>query len=110
MDGIITTGAIIAVGFSLLVFLLKHEFSRIVGGQDKLAAQMQAYEQKVDERIAELKKGTDEKIGDVEKRLTDLEKDLPLLYVTKDEYIRTMNGVEAKMQQIDAKLDRLLMK
>lgn len=40
------------------------------------------------------------KIDAVEERLNDLKSDLPLLYVTREDYIRVMNRVEDKLDRI----------
>ena len=39
-------------------------------------------------------------IEKVEEKLNDLKADLPLLYVTREDYIRVMNRVEDKLDQI----------
>lgn len=39
-------------------------------------------------------------IEKVEEKLNDLKADLPLLYVTREDYIRIMNRVEDKLDQI----------
>lgn len=36
----------------------------------------------------------------VEEKLNDLKADLPLVYVTREDYIRTMNRIEDKLDQI----------
>ena len=36
----------------------------------------------------------------VEEKLNDLKSDLPLVYVTREDYIRTMNRIEDKLDQI----------
>ena len=41
-----------------------------------------------------------ERIEKVEERLNDLKADLPLVYVTREDYIRGMNRVEDKLDQI----------
>lgn len=41
-----------------------------------------------------------ERIEKVEERLNDLKADLPLVYVTREDYIRVMNRVEDKLDQI----------
>lgn len=41
-----------------------------------------------------------EHIERVEKKLNDLKSDLPLVYVTREDYIRTMNRIEDKLDQI----------
>ena len=39
-------------------------------------------------------------IARVEEKLNDLKADLPLVYVTREDYIRVMNRVEDKLDQI----------
>ncbi len=41
-----------------------------------------------------------EHIERVEEKLNDLKADLPLVYVTREDYIRTMNRIEDKLDQI----------
>lgn len=41
-----------------------------------------------------------ERIEKVEEKLNDLKADLPLVYVTREDYIRVMNRVEDKLDQI----------
>ena len=41
-----------------------------------------------------------EKIEKLEKSYNDLKADLPLLYVTREDYIRIMNRVEDKLDQL----------
>ncbi len=41
-----------------------------------------------------------DRIDKVEEKLNDLKADLPLVYVTREDYIRVMNRVEDKLDQI----------
>ena len=41
-----------------------------------------------------------ERIDKVEEKLNDLKADLPLVYVTREDYIRVMNRVEYKLDQL----------
>ena len=40
------------------------------------------------------------KIAEVEEKLNDLKADLPLIYVTREDYIRVMDRIEKKLDQI----------
>ena len=55
------------------------------------------------------KKNT-ERIEKLEDNFNDLKSDLPLIYVLREDFVRSMNSVENKMGGIDNKLDRLLEK
>ena len=53
--------------------------------------------------LAELKnsdKKNADKIAEVEEKLNDLKADLPLIYVTREDYIRVMNKIEDKLDRI----------
>lgn len=43
-------------------------------------------------------------IDKLEERFNDLKSDLPLLYVTREDFIRTLNNIERKIDQLIAKL------
>ncbi len=47
-----------------------------------------------------------EHIDKVEEKLNDLKADLPLVYVTREDYIRVMNRVEEKLDMILYSRDR----
>ena len=49
-------------------------------------------------------------VEQVKTDLNNLKSDLPFVYVTREDYIRTMNNVDKQMTTIDGKLDRLLSK
>lgn len=49
-------------------------------------------------------------VEQVKTDLNNLKSDLPFVYVTREDYIRTMNNVDKQMTVMDGKLDRLLSK
>lgn len=49
-------------------------------------------------------------VDKVRSELSDLKSDLPFVYVTREDYIRTMNNMDKQMTSMDGKLDRLLSK
>jgi len=40
--------------------------------------------------------------------LNELKSDLPIIFVLKEDFIRTLNNVEGKMGNIDSKIDQLI--
>ena len=44
----------------------------------------------------------------MKEKFDDLKSDLPFVYVTREDYVRTMNNVDKQMSDINGKLDRLL--
>ena len=72
-----------------LTFLIKKTLASLEEADKKNAAQ-----------IAEAKREAADKIAKVDEKLNDLKADLPLVYVTREDYIRVMNRVEDKLDQI----------
>lgn len=72
-----------------LTFFIKKTLTSLEEADKKNAAQ-----------IAESKKEAADKIAKVDEKLNDLKADLPLVYVTREDYIRVMNRVEDKLDQI----------
>lgn len=61
--------------------------------------------------LTELKESNKQNAGDineVKKELNELKSDLPFIYVLREDFIRSLNNVDTKMQNIDGKLDKLL--
>ena len=72
-----------------LTFFIKKTLTSLEEADKKNAAQ-----------IAEEKREAADKIAKVDEKLNDLKADLPLVYVTREDYIRVMNRVEDKLDQI----------
>ena len=66
--------------------------------------------QKNDLKLKELEVKLSSKIDQAEKDLNDLKSDLPLIYVLREDFIRSLNNVDTKMDNIDNKIDKLLLK
>ena len=66
--------------------------------------------QKNDLKLKELEVKLSSKIDQAEKGLNDLKSDLPLIYVLREDFIRSLNNVDTKMGNIDNKIDKLLLK
>lgn len=67
----------------------------------------------IQKNAEDLKEADRKQTAAVEKvrtELSDLKSDLPFVYVTREDYLRTMNNVDKQMTTIDGKLDRLLSK
>ena len=66
--------------------------------------------QKNDLKLKELEVKLSSKVDQAEKDLNDLKSDLPLIYVLREDFIRSLNNVDTKMGNIDNKIDKLLLK
>jgi septation ring formation regulator EzrA len=61
--------------------------------------------------IADMKnaiKKNENDIQSVKKELSDLKSDLPLVYVLREDFIRTLNNVDKQMGNMNDKLDKIL--
>ena len=84
--GITQITAVIGAAASLLCTL-------VVGALTFFIKKTLANLEKTDEKNAA-------KIAEVEEKLNDLKADLPLIYVTREDYIRVMDRIEKKLDQI----------
>ncbi|BFH15192.1 hypothetical protein M5X00_24425 [Paenibacillus alvei] len=58
-------------------------------------------------RVDELEDKMDTKVAGLEREVKELKSDLPFIYVTREDYIRTMNNVDKKLDRIhDTMLER----
>lgn len=86
-------GAAASLLCTLVVGALTYFLKRLLGTLEEA-------DRKNAERIEAVNKEKTAQIEKVEEKLNDLKADLPLLYVTREDYIRVMNRVEDKLGQI----------
>lgn len=86
-------GAAASLLCTLVVGALTYFLKRLLGTLEEA-------DKKNAERIEAVNKEKTAQIEKVEEKLNDLKADLPLLYVTREDYIRVMNRVEDKLDQI----------
>ena len=86
-------GAAASLLCTLVVGALTYFLKRLLGTLEEA-------DRKNAERIEVVNKEKTAQIEKVEEKLNDLKADLPLLYVTREDYIRVMNRVEDKLDQI----------
>lgn len=77
---------ITTLGIGVIAFFLKGTLSQL--------------QENISRNSAEIQK--------VKEDLNDLKSDLPFVYVLREDFIRSLNNVDSKMQNIDNKLDKLL--
>lgn len=89
--------AVIGAAVSLLCTLVVGALTFFI---KKTLASLEEADKKNAAQIAEAKREAADKIAKVDEKLNDLKADLPLVYVTREDYIRVMNRVEDKLDQI----------
>jgi hypothetical protein len=58
--------------------------------------------------LKEIETKQEERLEKLEDALNNLKSDLPLVYVLREDFVRTMNNVETKIMGVDNKIDRIL--
>lgn len=91
--GVTEITAIIGAGASLLCTL-------VVGALTFFIKKTLDNLEKADKTNADKISDVEDKISEVEEKINDLKADLPLLYVTREDFIRIMNRVEDKLDRL----------
>lgn len=101
---------LVTLGLGVFSFLAKQQFQDIKKGIEDTKEQILENNNRINERVDKLEEKTNVRIGDIKKELSDIKGDFATTFVLREDFFRSMNGVEEKMKQIDNKLDKLLMK
>ena len=100
MEELITLAIVLGVGFSLLIFLAKQQFKDIKDGIAQTTQQIKENDKKTNERIDKLESKTEAEIA--------IKGDFATTFVQREDFFRSMNGVEDSIRKMDNKVDRLL--
>lgn len=124
MDYVITfsdvMSGLITLILGLLGWYLKRQYDKreerdkaiqeqIKEGNELISAKIEKNDQKVNERIDKLEEKTDKDIQNIKQEINDIKGDFATTFVLREDFFRSMNGVEDKIKSIDSKLDRLLL-
>lgn len=110
MNDPVTIGMVATVAVALISFLVKmmiDDFKRSVGAVGKKLDDTVA---KFDNRITKVEEKQENDIKNVQKELSSIKGDFATTFVLREDFFRSMNGVEDKMRTMDGKLDKLLLK
>ena len=100
---------IFTLGLGVLSFLVKGWFNNILAKTDEIKTQIKENDDKVNTRINKLEENTNGEIAGIKKELNDIKGDFATTFVLREDFFRSMNGVEDRMRSIDGKIDKLLM-
>lgn len=124
MDYVITfadvMAALITAGIAVMSFFIKKWFNDIEQGNKEMKKQIdegnagirkqiEKNDEKVNERIDRLEEKTEKDISQIKQEINDIKGDFSTTFVLREDFFRSMNGVEDKIKGMDGKLDRLLM-
>ena len=102
--------SVAACGVGVVGFFMKNQLTNIQKSISQNSEDIRRQTRKINERIDKVEEKAKEDVEKVAKELHDLKEDLPLIYTLREDFIRTMNGVETSMGKIDNKIDKLLSK
>lgn len=124
MDYVITfsdvMAAVLTLGIGVMGFFIKQWFNgvetrsqetqkKIEQGNKEIQEQIEKNDAKTNERIDRLEEKTDKDIENIKQEINDIKGDFATTFVLREDFFRSMNGVEDKVKSMDAKLDRLLL-
>ena len=113
MDYVITfsyvMAGVIALGGSVLLFFIRSWFNKLSENTEEIKKQIKENDEKVNKRIDKLEDETDGEIANIKQELNNIKGDFATTFVLREDFFRSMNGVEDRMRSIDGKIDKLLM-
>lgn len=89
--GLVATGIL-----GWLSYFIKRTLDEFKQAQSEQGERLEAIKKEAEARDKENEK----RLEEVKQELSDLKADLPLIYVTREDYIRTMNNVDNKLDKI----------
>lgn len=125
MDYVITfqdvMAALLTLGGGIFIFFVKRWFAgveeknqtlleRIDSGNKDIRQRIERNDEKTTERIDKLEEKTEKDIAAIKQEINDIKGDFATTFVLREDFFRSMNGVEDRVKSIDSKLDRLLLK
>lgn len=110
MNDPITIGAVATVAVAVISFLVKMMIDDFKKSVSRVGRQLDETVTKFETRIARIEEKQEKDIKDVQKELSSIKGDFATTFVLREDFFRSMNGVEDKMRTIDGKLDKLLLK
>ena len=113
MDYVITfsdvMAGVIALGGSVLVFFIRSWFNKLSENTEEIKKRIKENDEKVNKRIDKLEDETDGEIANIKQELNNIKGDFATTFVLREDFFRSMNGVENSIRSIDNKIDKILM-
>ena len=104
----VTIGMVASVVVGILIFLVKMMIndikSSISGVEERLSSSMEAF----NNRITKVEEKHEADMKQVQTELSNIKGDFSMSFVLREDFFRTMNGMEAKMVSMDEKLNLVM--
>jgi len=112
MDYVITFSdimtSVIGLCLGVLTFFIKSWFADVKKADAELKKQIESNNEKINIKIEKLEDRTDGEIANIKKEINDIKGDFATTFVLREDFFRSMNGVEDRIKSMDGKLDKLL--
>jgi len=99
---------VITVGLGVITFFIRGWISGIKSSTEEIKKQIKENDEKVNGRIDRLEDKTEGEISDIKQEINNIKGDFATTFVLREDFFRSMNGVEDRMKSIDGKIDKLL--
>lgn len=114
MEGYVITfsdvmAGVITLGLGVITFFIKGWFNSLKNSTEELKKQIKENNEKINNRVDKLEDRTEGEIASIKKELNDIKGDFATTFVLREDFFRSMNGMEDRMRSIDGKIDKLLM-
>lgn len=109
MNDPITIGMVATVIIGALTFLMKMMINDIKSSISGVGQRLDTAMESFDKRITKVEEKHASDIKQVQNELSNIKGDFATTFVLREDFFRSMNGVEQKMLSMDNKLDKLLM-
>ena len=113
MDYVITfsdvMAGVITIGLGIITFFIKGWISGLKSSTEEIKKQIKENDDKVNARIDKLEEETDRDIENIKQEISDIKGDFATTFVLREDFFRSMNGVENSIRSIDNKIDKILM-
>ena len=111
MAGVVPV-AIGALGFFIRSWFqsLQKETDSIKGDMDGIRRKIEENDNRVNLRIDKLEDRTNDDIENIKKDLSGIKGEFATTFVQREDFFRSMNGMEDVIRRMDGKMDRLLLK
>ena len=114
MEGYVITFAdvmagVMTIGLGIIVFFAKNWLKGMTDTVGEIKQQIKENNAKVNQRIDKLEDRTEGDIANIKREINDIKGDFATTFVLREDFFRSMNGVEDSMKRIDGKIDKLLL-
>lgn len=99
---------VIALVLGVLTFFIKGWFNSLAASTEEIKKQIRENDEKINQRVDKLEDETDRDIEGIREELNHIKGDFATTFVLREDFFRSMNGVEDRMRSIDGKIDKLL--